>query len=87
MNSCIRFKILMNVDLPQPDGPINAVTVPEKKSIEISSSTCFLPNHACTPLASRPVEPAVGWPTFARLADATSESEWVATDCFPALRS
>ena len=29
----------------------------------------------------------IGWPIFARLADATSESEWVATDCFAALRS
>ena len=48
----------MNVDLPHPDGPINAVTVPRGNSIEISSRTCFEPNQACTFLASRPV-PAI----------------------------
>ncbi len=26
MTSCIRFSDRRNVDLPQPDGPINAVT-------------------------------------------------------------
>jgi hypothetical protein len=31
INSCILFKMRIKVDLPQPDGPINAVTVPVSK--------------------------------------------------------
>ena len=46
MNSCIRLIVRINVDFPQPDGPINAVTVPAAKSSEISESTWFLLNHA-----------------------------------------
>ena len=84
----------INVDFPQPDGPINAVTVPVAKSIEISSKTCFLPNQACTPLASRPLPPAIGLPTFTCRADATSPSEREPPDgaaalfavvCFPVI--
>ena len=84
----------INVDFPQPDGPINAVTVPVAKSIEISSKTCFLPNQACTPLASRPLPPELGLPALTVRADATSPSERVAPDagvgllvlvCFPVI--
>ena len=44
----------MKVDLPQPDGPISAVTVPAEKSSETFSSAWCLPNQAWTPRASRP---------------------------------
>jgi hypothetical protein len=72
----MRFKVLMKVDFPQPDGPINAVTVPVKKSNEISSSTCFLPNQAWMPRASKPVEKVFGVPTFESLALVTSDKEF-----------
>ena len=36
MNSCIRFSVRKKVDLPQPEGPIKAVTVPVGKSKDIS---------------------------------------------------
>ena len=44
----------MNVDFPQPDGPISAVTVPDEKSKEISRSARWLPNQAWILRASRP---------------------------------
>jgi hypothetical protein len=36
------------VDLPQPDGPISAVTVLGRIARETSSSTWLSPNHAAT---------------------------------------
>ena len=36
----------MNVDLPQPDGPITAVTLRSTSGSEISRSACLSPNHA-----------------------------------------
>src|ERR1700722_13436375 len=57
MSSCIRFRILKNVDLPHPDGPINAVTWPGFIDSEIRSRTLFFPNHALTSRATRPA----GW--------------------------
>ena len=69
----------MNVDFPQPEGPIRAVTVPEKKSRVTLLSAWCLPNHACTPRASRP-EPIGFEPIFfSPLAFATAESELVFT--------
>jgi len=55
MNSCMRFRVRIKVDLPQPDGPIRAVTVPAAKSSDTSERTCLVPNHAWTPRVSRPV--------------------------------
>ena len=69
----------INVDFPQPDGPIRAVTVPVKKSRVTLLSAWCLPNHACTPRASRP-EPIGLEPTFfSPRALATAESEFVLT--------
>ena len=42
-----------NVDLPQPDGPISAVTVPGGIDSDTRSSTLFVPNQAETWSASR----------------------------------
>jgi hypothetical protein len=53
MVSCIRLRIRMNVDLPQPDGPISAVTVASGMERQTRSSTFFIPNHADTFTASR----------------------------------
>jgi len=52
MNSCIRFKVRINVDFPQPEGPIKAVTDPEGNVRFTSESTCLVPNQACIPIAS-----------------------------------
>jgi hypothetical protein len=38
----MRLSVRMNVDLPQPEGPINAVTVPAAKSSETFSSAWWL---------------------------------------------
>jgi len=69
----------MNVDLPQPDGPIRAVTEPAANSRFISAKTWFLPNQACTPRASSPVPVAeLAW-VRSTLAFATLAKElgWV----------
>ena len=52
-SSCIRFRIRRNVDFPQPDGPISAVTLPASMDSEIRSSTLLEPNQALTLVASR----------------------------------
>ncbi len=52
-SSCIRLRIRRNVDLPQPDGPISAVTVPGGIDRDTRSSTLFVPNQADTRSASR----------------------------------
>ncbi len=51
-DSCIRFRIRRNVDFPQPDGPISAVTVAAGMASDTRSSTLFDPNQADTPTAS-----------------------------------
>src|SRR5215831_5770997 len=53
--SCIRLSMRRNVDLPHPDGPIRAVTVPGSIVRETRSSTLCVPNHADTLRASRPI--------------------------------
>jgi hypothetical protein len=52
--SCMRFRIRRKVDLPQPDGPISAVTVPGSMFSETRSSTLRWPNHAEMLRASSP---------------------------------
>ncbi len=52
-SSCIRFRIRRNVDLPQPDGPISAVTRRAGMVSETRSRTLRSPNHADTAAASR----------------------------------
>jgi hypothetical protein len=64
----------MKVDLPQPDGPMSAVTVPAAKSRETFSSARWLPNQAWTPRASRP-EPSGALPGSRTRAAATPASE------------
>ena len=43
IRSFIRFRQRKSVDLPQPEGPISAVTCCRGKSIEMSNSDCFEP--------------------------------------------
>src|SRR3989442_4966916 len=46
--SCIRFRQRINVDLPQPDGPMIAETACSSKSNVMSSIAFFGPYHADT---------------------------------------
>jgi hypothetical protein len=43
ITSCIRFSVRSSVDLPQPDGPMNAVTDRGSTDIEMSSMACVEP--------------------------------------------
>ena len=74
MNSCILLIVRIKVDLPQPDGPISAVTVPAPKFKLMSESTWCFPNQACTPRVSSPV-PSEALPGDFTLAAATSASD------------
>src|SRR4051794_28958016 len=58
-SSCIRLRMRRNVDLPQPDGPIRAVTRPAGMTRSTCSSTWCSPNHALTCSATS----VAGWPT------------------------
>src|SRR5215469_1950430 len=44
--SCIRLRHLRRVVLPQPEGPINAVTVFSLTSKLMFFNACLVPNHA-----------------------------------------
>src|SRR6266545_6449818 len=44
--SCIRLRQRMKVDLPQPDGPMTAVTAFRGTSMLTCLTTCWAPNHA-----------------------------------------
>src|SRR3989442_15586126 len=46
--SCMRFRQRINVDLPQPDGPMIAETACSSKSNVMSSIAFFVPYHADT---------------------------------------
>src|SRR6185437_14424752 len=51
--SCIRFRHRKRVDLPQPDGPMIAVTSPARTSNETSRTTRLAPKYASSaPAAS-----------------------------------
>ena len=52
MSSCNRFSVLMKVDLPQPEGPISAVTDFFGNAMFTPSSTLRLPNHTLMSRAS-----------------------------------
>ncbi len=41
--SFIRLSVRRNVDLPQPDGPMNAVTLSMAMSIDTSFTACLSP--------------------------------------------
>ena len=56
--SCIRLRIRRKVDLPQPDGPMRAVTCPAAMSSDTRSSTWWVPNHAEISCASSPANEA-----------------------------
>ncbi len=43
VTSCIRFKVRRNVDLPQPEGPMKAVTERGSTVMEMSSMARWLP--------------------------------------------
>ena len=45
-NSCMRFKMRRNVDFPQPEGPISAVTSFGRIASETRSKTLRDPNQA-----------------------------------------
>src|SRR5215475_4419529 len=49
---CIRLRMRKNVDFPQPDGPISAVTLPAYMVSETCSRTMWSPNQAVISLAS-----------------------------------
>ncbi len=50
--SCIRFKQRTKVDLPQPDGPMIAVTWFSASGRSMPLSAWLLPNQALSPFAS-----------------------------------
>jgi hypothetical protein len=53
----MRLRIRRNVDFPQPDGPMSAVTRPAGIVSETRSRTWWLPNHAeidCARSSARP---------------------------------
>src|SRR5262245_29834317 len=54
ITSCIRLRHRMNVDLPQPEGPMSAVTAFGAIEMPISCSTWCSPNHALRPLTRMP---------------------------------
>ncbi len=58
MSSCIRLRMRRNVDFPQPDGPMSAVTLPGSIASDTRSSTFFEPNQALTLVARSPERPA-----------------------------
>jgi hypothetical protein len=72
--------VRINVDLPQPDGPIKAVTDPAVKSKLIFERTWFLPNQAWIPRVSQPVPWAVLTPVRAGFAFATLAREFGVVD-------
>ena len=43
ITSCIRLRVRSTVDLPQPDGPMNAVTLRGSIVIETSSTALNVP--------------------------------------------
>src|SRR5260221_344807 len=53
--SCIRLSMRRKVDLPQPEGPIRAVTDPASIRSDTRSSTLCAPNQADTLRASSPI--------------------------------
>src|SRR4051812_43676906 len=48
-SSCMRLRQRMKVDLPQPDGPMMAVTFFEAMSMSMPCRTSCGPNHALRP--------------------------------------
>src|SRR5689334_463813 len=50
-SSCMRLRIRRNVDFPQPDGPISAVTWPAGIVSETFCRTLWSPNQALIPSA------------------------------------
>ena len=58
----MRLRIRRKVDLPHPDGPIRAVTVPGGMESDTRLRTRLVPNQADTSTASSwaPVIPVVG---------------------------
>src|SRR6185312_9061118 len=50
--SCIRFRHRKSVDLPQPDGPMIAVTSPARTSNETSRTTRLAPKYASSASAT-----------------------------------
>src|SRR5580700_5964030 len=60
-SSCSRLRVLKKVDLPQPEGPIRAVTFPASILSDTRSSTLRLPNQQLTFSAVRVDGLGVGW--------------------------
>src|ERR1700712_4855190 len=60
ISSCIRLRIRRNVDLPQLDGPIRALTEPAGMYSDTRSSTLRSPNQAEIDFASSAARSAGG---------------------------
>src|SRR5690242_10109578 len=57
--SCMRLRQRRNVDLPQPDGPMIAMTLPSSTGSEMSCTAWMEPNHALSDSAARRVRSGV----------------------------
>ena len=86
-SSCIRFRIRRNVDFPQPDGPISAVTFPGSMDSEIRSSTLWEPNHALTLVASKPDGGGRGGPALEAVVPSRAHQAVARWWSWPRLRS
>ena len=87
-SSCMRLSSRKNVDLPQPEGPIKAVTSPAGMTSVTPSKTRWSPNQAQASLASSVAAPVGGPPTrrggslFGRSGSATTGT-WAVTGSWP----
>src|ERR1700722_69320 len=66
-SSCIRLRIRKKVDLPQPEGPMRAVTFLGSMTKFTRSHALLLPNHALMFVACKSAGPPTGaensgWP-------------------------
>src|SRR6185312_2946858 len=57
--SCMRLRQRRNVDLPQPDGPMIATTLPSRTGSEMPCTAWIEPNHASSDSATRRVRSGV----------------------------
>src|SRR5688500_18656709 len=60
MVSCRRLRQRRNVDFPQPDGPMTAVTSRSRKGRETLRMAADVPKYAVRPSASRRARPRSG---------------------------
>src|SRR5688572_14979607 len=75
MRSFIRLRQRRSVDLPQPDGPMNAVTCFSGNCSEMSKSACFSPYQTLRSRMSISMAP-VCTPGVANVTSVFSRSRW-----------